>query len=107
MRLDLEKVFVLDLKFAKPKYAAHNITRDDLDQSFERFFNTFDRDPGELIRLMDKAVRDELKERALLYLAGTKLSPEDEENFRPATVDDLNQAIKISKNGTTKNEFSN
>lgn len=94
MRLDLEKIFVLNLNFVDPKYAAHGVTRDDLDQSLERFFDTFDRDPGELVRLMDKAVRDELKERALLYLAGTKLSLEDEENFKPATVDDLNQAIK-------------
>lgn len=89
MRLDLEKIFVLDLK-----YDTHGVTRDDLDQSLERFFEIFDKDPGELIRLMDVAVRNELKERTLLYLAGTKLSPEDEENFKPATVDDLNQAIK-------------
>jgi len=84
MRLDLEKVFVLDLK-----YSTHGVTRDGLDQSLERFFDTFDRDPGELVRLMDKAVSNELKERALLYLAGTKLSPEDEENFKPFVLEDL------------------
>lgn len=84
MRLDLEKVFVLDLK-----YNTHGVTRDELDNSLERFFNTFDRDPGELVRLMDKAVRDELKQRALLYLSGTKLSQEDQENFKPFELEDL------------------
>jgi hypothetical protein len=89
MRLDLEKIFVLDLKYKK-----HGISPDKLDQSLERFFNIFDRNPGELVRLMEKAVKDELKERALLALSATNLTQEDEENFKPVTLDDLNQAIK-------------
>jgi len=96
MRLDLKKVFdqlsqnafILDIKFAS------DFTRNQLDMSFESFFATFQKDPYRLIELMDAAVKQELKERALLYIAGTKLSQEDEENFKPVTLDDLNQVIK-------------
>lgn len=96
MRLDLKKVFdqlsenafILNVKFAS------DFTRNQLDMSFENFFNAFEKDPYKLIELMDAAVKKELKEKALGMLVTTKLSQEDEENFKPVTLDDLNQVIK-------------
>jgi len=101
MRLDLEKIFenafVLDLKYQLT-------TRDRLDKSFESFFATFNKDPYELIELMDTAVRDELKKRALTMLSSIELTEQDKENFEPFTLQDLMPVNKIKKNGTTKNE---
>jgi hypothetical protein len=84
MRLDLDKIlknaFVLDLDFEKG-WAGD--TRCQLDESLERFFNIFGKDPLNLIKLMDAAVNSEIKERMLLTLSGTSLTDEDEENFIP------------------------
>jgi len=85
MRLDLDKIlknaFVLDLDFEKGW--AQGDTRFQLDESLERFFNIFGKDPLNLIKLMDAAVNSEIKERMLLTLSGTSLTDEDEENFIP------------------------
>jgi hypothetical protein len=89
MKLDLQKIFVLDLDFEKGKRYGGRDTSEELNQSLEKFFNIFDRDPDCLIRLMDAAVEKEVKERMLLILASTELTPEDGQNYRPVTEEDI------------------
>jgi hypothetical protein len=87
MKLDLETIFVLDLDFKKGMRYGGRDTSKELDESLEKFFNIFGRDPDCLIRLMDAAVEKEIKERMLLTLASTELTPEDKQNFTPLTED--------------------
>ncbi len=91
MKLDLQKIFVLDLNFEKGKRYGGRDTSEELNQSLEKFFNIFDRDPDCLIRLMDAAVEKEVKEMTLLTLKGTALSDEDEKHFIPVTLEDFNE----------------
>lgn len=88
MKLDLQKIFILDLNFEKGKRYRNRDTSKELDQSLEKFFNIFDRDPDCLIRLMDAAVEKEIKERTLLTLKGTTLSDEDEKHFIPVVKEE-------------------
>ena len=105
MRLDLEKIineasknaFILDLNYTLT-------TRDELDQSFEKFFATFSRNPARLIAIMNSAVRKHTKRKTLEVLSTTTLTQQDKENFEPFTLQDLMPVNKIKKNGTTKNE---
>jgi len=88
MKLDLQKIFILDLNFEKGKGYRNRDTSKELDQSLEKFFNIFDRDPDCLIRLMDAAVEKEIKKRMLLTLSSTELTPEDKQNYTPVTFED-------------------
>jgi hypothetical protein len=88
MRLDLEKIFVLNLDFEKGKKYYSRDTSKELDESFERFFNIFGNDPDNLIKLMDAAVNQEIKEMTLLTLKGTALSEDDEKHFIPVVKEE-------------------
>jgi hypothetical protein len=88
MKLDLQKIFILDLNFEKGKRYRNRDTSKELDQSLEKFFNIFDRDPDCLIRLMDAAVEKEIKKRMVLTLSSTELTPEDKQNYTSVTFED-------------------
>jgi hypothetical protein len=97
MRLDLEKIFVLDLDFERGKRYYSRNTSKELDESFERFFNIFGKDPDNLIKLMDNAVNQEIKEMTLLALKGTQLTDEDETHFIPVIKEEDEIKLDDSK----------
>lgn len=102
MRLNLDNTFVLDLDFERGKRYGGRDTRKELDESLERYFNIFGKDPDKLIQLMDNAVHKETKVRMLTTLVETELREGDEEHFKPVTLEDLNEL-----NGKTSNNIRN
>lgn len=102
MRLSLENTFVLDLDYERGKRYGGRDTRRELDESLERFFNIFGKDPDKLIQLMDNAVYKETKVRILNTLTATELTGSDEKHFKPVTVEDLNEL-----NDNTSNKLRN
>jgi len=69
-------------------------SRDELDKSFESFFDTFNRSPYKLKIIMDTAVRGELKKRALNILSGTTLTEEDTKHFGQLALGELEDIIE-------------
>ena len=106
MRLNLDNTFVLDLDFERGKRYGGRDTRKELDESLERYFNIFGKDPDKLIQLMDNAVHKETKIRMLTTLVETELTGSDEKYFKPVTVEDLNKLNGSTSNGIRNNESS-
>lgn len=106
MRVDLEKIlenaFILDLDFERGKKYGRRDTRKELDESLERYFNIFGKDPDKLIQTLDREIAREVKRRTIKVFKETDLTEEDKKYFKPLTKEDLNEI-----NGNTSNNLRN